>query len=316
MTDIDDVFNTINTLINEGEKSQEDIADEAGMSAPTLSALRKGGYKGNTEGMHDKLLKWYQIWLKSQDLSGAPGVVKTQTFCDLHELFKAVRSLGIISVVVGVPGVGKTFAAREYCRKAANTWMLTLSPAHSSVTECLLEMADVLGLDNPGRSKGALTRAIRRKLNGGKETKGQVRPLVIVDEADHLTVDGLEQLRAIQDATGVGMVLIGNPKQLASATHRGTDDLARLFSRFAMTKQLRKAKKTDVAAVAKAWGLTGEDELGLLQRIAEKPGALRVLTHTLNHAWLAAKGAGVPLNKDHIKAAFKEAYSNPKLLNW
>lgn len=42
MTDIDDVFNTINALINEGDKSQEDIADEAGMSPATLSALRKG----------------------------------------------------------------------------------------------------------------------------------------------------------------------------------------------------------------------------------------------------------------------------------
>ncbi|EKQ3863029.1 transcriptional regulator, partial [Escherichia coli] len=50
--------------------------------------------------------------------------------------------------------------------------------------------------------------------------------------------------------------------------------------------------------------------------IAEKPGALRVLTHTLNQAWLAASGKGVPLSKGYIKAAFKEVYSNPKLLNW
>ncbi|ENT7050206.1 AAA family ATPase, partial [Escherichia coli] len=307
---------TINALINEGDKSQEDIADEAGMSPATLSALRKGEYNGNVEGMHDKLQKWYQVWQKGQNLSGTPGVVKTQIFCDLHELFKTVRSLGIISVVVGVPGVGKTFAAREYCRRTANAWMVTLAPAHSSVTECLLEIAYALEINNPGRNKGNITRAIRRKLGGGKETSGRVNPLLIIDEADHLSVDGLEQLRAIQDATGVGMVLIGNPKQMADATRRGTDELARLFSRFAMTKQLRKVKKTDVMAVAKAWGVTQEDELDLLMRVAEKPGGLRVLTHTLNHAWLAAKGAGTSLNKSHIKAAFKEAYSNPRLLNW
>ncbi|EIR0837406.1 AAA family ATPase, partial [Salmonella enterica] len=70
----------------------------------------------------------------------------------------------------------------------------------------------------------ALSRAIRRKLTG---TKG----LVIVDEADHLAIDGLEQLRAIQDATGVGMVLIGNPQGLSRASRH--NDLVRLFSRIA-----------------------------------------------------------------------------------
>ncbi|HCS1462312.1 TPA: AAA family ATPase, partial [Shigella flexneri] len=130
------------------------------------------------------------VWQKGQNLSGTPGVVKTQIFCDLHELFKTVRSLGIISVVVGVPGVGKTFAAREYCRRTANAWMVTLAPAHSSVTECLLEIAYALEINNPGRNKGNITRAIRRKLGGGKETSGRVNPLLIIDEADHLSVDG------------------------------------------------------------------------------------------------------------------------------
>ncbi|EJA5034741.1 AAA family ATPase [Salmonella enterica] len=309
MTDINDVFNTINALITDGVKTQGVIAKEVGVSEATLSELRKGRYKGDTEGMHDKLLMWHQDWQKSQELPGAPQLVETQTLRDLRELFQTVRVMGCISVLVGVPGVGKTVAAREYSNRVSNTWMVTLSPAHSTVTECLLELADALGIDNPQRSKGALTRAIRKKLNG-------TRGLVIVDEADHLSMDGLEQLRAIQDATGVGMVLIGNPSQLAKATHRGTDDLARLFSRFARTKQLRKAKKADVVAIAKAWGIEGEDELSLMQSIAEKPGALRVLTHTLNQAWLAASGKGVPLSKGYIKAAFKEVYSNPKLLNW
>ncbi len=40
------------------------------------------------------------------------------------------------------------------------------------------------------------------------------------------------------------------------------------------------------------WGISGEAELAVMQAIAEKPGALRVLTHTLNQAWLTASGEG------------------------
>lgn len=32
-----------------------------------------------------------------------------------------------MNVIVGLLGVGKTFAARQYCQHA-NTWMVTLSP--------------------------------------------------------------------------------------------------------------------------------------------------------------------------------------------
>ncbi|EOO2356057.1 AAA family ATPase, partial [Escherichia coli] len=167
-----------------------------------------------------------------------PQFVETQTVQELRALFQAVRLMGCINVIVGVPGVGKTATARNYCQEQPNTWMITLSPAHSSVTECLLELADALGIDYTRANKGALSRAIRRRLMG---TRG--------------------------------------------------------------------------LAIARAWGISGEAELAVMQAIAEKPGALRVLTHTLNQAWLTASGEGAALTEKHINAAFKEVYTNPELLS-
>ncbi len=304
MTDISEVINTINALISSGRLTQMVVAKETGLSDATISAFRKGKYKGDNDSVSESLIAWYGTWQRRNTLPERPQFVETQTVKELRDLFQSVRVMGCINVIVGAPGVGKTITARDYCSNP-NTWMITLSPAHSSVTECLLELADALGLKDISRNKGDLSRAIRRKLTG-------VQGLLIVDEADHLGVEGLEQLRAIQDASGVGMVLIGNPQGLSRSSRYG--DLARLFSRIARAKQLREAKKADVVAIANAWGVTGDNELAVMLAIAKKPGALRVLTHTLNQAWIAASGEGSRLTEKHIKTAFKEVYSNPELL--
>ncbi|EEC9183833.1 AAA family ATPase, partial [Escherichia coli] len=47
MTDINDVIKTIDELIDGGVLTQYAIAREAGISDGTLSAFRKGKYKGD-----------------------------------------------------------------------------------------------------------------------------------------------------------------------------------------------------------------------------------------------------------------------------
>ena len=149
MTDINDVIKTIDELIDGGVLTQYAIAREAGISDGTLSAFRKGKYKGDNAAVAASLRSWYENWNKQSALPEPPQFVETQTVQELRALFQAVRLMGCINVIVGVPGVGKTATARNYCKEQPNTWMITLSPAHSSVTECLLELADALGIGKP-----------------------------------------------------------------------------------------------------------------------------------------------------------------------
>lgn len=71
----------------------------------------------------------------------------------------------------------------------------------------------------------------------------------------------------------------------------------------------------DVAAIAAACGITGESDLTLVQDIAQKASALRVLSHTLRQAWLMASGDEHRINwGKYIKAAFREVYTDTDLL--
>ncbi|MFZ5059001.1 AAA family ATPase, partial [Klebsiella pneumoniae] len=86
-----------------------------------------------------------------------------------------------------------------------------------------------------------LARALRRRLDG---TQG----LIIIDEADHLGAEALEELRLLQEATRVGLVLMGNHRVYSNMTGGNrTVEFARLFSRIAKRVAINKTKKADVA---------------------------------------------------------------------
>ena len=54
--------------------------------------------------------------------------------------------MGCINVIVGVPGVGKTATARNYCREQPNTDDHPVTRALQR-HGCLLELAEELGID-------------------------------------------------------------------------------------------------------------------------------------------------------------------------
>lgn len=302
MSNKESLINTLCELIDSDVVTQAQIAREVGRSSAAISGFINGKYNGNNEDLAEALIKWLETHHQRQQLPDRPQFVMTPTVEDIWSIFDSVRLLRCINVIVGSSGVGKTHAAEQYQRSNPNTWMMTLCPAYSSVTQCLLEMAGALGMDNPPANKGTLTRKIRQRLSG-KEG------LMIVDEADHLSIDGFEQLRAIQDATGVGMVFIGNPDGLSKVIKNtySNNDLTRLRSRVARFKSITKPKRADVKAIADAWNITGKEELALMNSIAIKPGALRVLSYTLGQAWIIASGSGQEtLTEKYIEAAFKE----------
>lgn len=296
-----EVKKRIQDYLDAGNFNMTQIAKEAGMSRSTLSLIMAGDYAGDTKNMMDKLGRWLRLREEKEAAPNSnPGFVMTATAqLIINDItFSQVAAEDGIVMIYGAPGVGKSQALRYYKKNNNNIWMIMACPSLSSVTAFLYELALEIGINNPPKRKDALSRSIRRYLMG---TEG----VLIIDEAQHMSYEALEEIRIIQEQTQFAVVLSGNKKTYAKLTGgQRSEDFAQLFSRVAKRRGIHTTRKADVKAIADAWGVHGVVERKLMQQIAEKQGRLRLLSKTLKLASMYAEG-GVITEKT-LRAAFNE----------
>lgn len=298
-----DVMMRVSSLIESKRVTSSQIAQEISVSPSTLSQILNDQYKANPAKIIEKLGNWLRMRdQRDANPSVDPGFVMTQTAKQIMDDLSYAQITESIVVLYGASGVGKSKTLDEYQRTNNNVWKVTASPSRSTLTECLYEIAMELGMDQAPRTKGPLSRVIRQRLKGSEG-------LVIVDEADHLDYPTLEELRILQEETGIGMALVGNNKVYTQLTGgRRNEDFARLFSRIAKKRGIHKTKQADVKAVAAAWNIAGETEINLMIQISERPGGLRLLSKTLKLAAMFAKRGAI--TEKLLRTAFAELETN------
>lgn len=181
----------------------------------------------------------------------APAFIETKEYRRFAEFGDACRRYRYIGVCYGPPGVGKTLSARHYAR-----WDL-LEPALSSTARARASLpATVLDCQTVVYTPAVenTPRAVASDIHGlcsdaeytvmAVEERGVAdvdtlpppkrTELVIIDEADRLRTQSLEQVRALYDEGRYGVVLIGMPgieKRLAR--------YPQLYSRVGFVHQFR-----------------------------------------------------------------------------
>ena len=280
--------------------SQERASKETGVSAAALNQFLSGKYKGDNSTLSDKLI----IWLASRERRGdtaaalaVPGYTETDTAGKILKVLHFAQAAGDLSVVYGGAGVGKTTTIRHYAAHNPNVWVVTMRPDTATVAACLEEIGESMGLRSFSRSN-RLSRDICRRL---EDTRG----LIVIDEAQHLSVPAIEAIRSIHDATGIGLVLSGNESVYARLTGGSrAASFAQLFSRIGKKLRLTRTTAADVGEIAALHGIAGAKEIAFLTGISQKPGALRGVVKTLR---LAAMFAGGELpNHEHLAAAWRD----------
>jgi DNA transposition AAA+ family ATPase len=296
----DDVIARVRAEIERRGITQAQAAREIGISPTTLTQLLGGTYAADPTRQIERLAKWLGLQEEARaqaKLPPAPAWVNTPIAERVLAALGYAQMAGDVAVIYGVAGVGKSTAAREYARRYPNVWIATMSPATAGVSTALEEICLALGFRDLPQGAARMSRAIIARIAGAGG-------LIVVDEAQHLTVSALDAIRAIHDATGVGLALIGNEFVYARMTggYRAAY-LDRLFSRIGKRVRLARAGREDVERIASAFGLRN-GAVKLLVEIGARAGALRAVVKTLRLASMMAAGSGI--EPQHIEAAWRD----------
>ena len=281
--------------------SQSRAAREIGLSGSALSQYLGGKYQGDDAAVEEKVLRWIEARAERAELAkrlpAAPEWVDTPTARRIEAGLSYAQMAGDIAVIYGGAGLGKTLTAKRYAETRPNAWVATMTPATHALGPCLERTARACGL------RPSSSRAARIEADLGERLSG-AHGLLIVDEAQHLGTRALEGLRSLHDATGVGLVLLGNESMYARLTGgRRAAEFAQLFSRIGKRVRLGQPTRDDVEALLSAWSVADKQTRGAALEIARRAGALRGLTKTLRLASLVAGGEKV--GAGNLRSAWK-----------
>ena len=298
--DVNDIRSKVQEILDDGKINQRQISDQSGVKYGTLTPWMTGKYTGKVERVAAELKKWLDIRENAKGIRPFipdPGFIKTPSAEQFFTVLGFAQMLPDMSVIAAKPGLGKTMAIKAYAQTNPNVWRMTAEPSMNGMFSLLLAVGEALGMHH--RHYSSLSQSIQARL---RNTKG----LLIVDEAQHLPMKLLDQLRTFYDLTGVGLALVGNETVYSNIEGEGRRaNFAQLASRIGMQETQLGPRVGDAEAIIKAWGISGEAEVKILKAVSQKPGALRSMSKVIKLAYIAAAGADEDVAEKHLRGAYE-----------
>lgn len=284
--------------------SKAEVARRSGVRDSTFSQWTNANYLGVLANVNDEVSNWLDAMEESTGIAAslpvAPKFLRTETGAEIFNiLLRAQISSGFVMIVLP-SGAGKTTACRHFVDTRPYSWMATISPHTKTVHGMLVELAVELDVHehNPAR----LVRAIGKKLQRMGEGT-----LLVIDEAQNLVPDAINQLRHFVDVFRCGVALVGNEDTgVAFLKDRGSiASRAQVLTRFDRRLRTERDPAGDARMLIDAWGIEDADSVKFLAGIATKPGALRNIDRTVRAAAMQALGAGDDLTLKYLTAAWR-----------
>lgn len=280
--------------LNDTKISQAKVAPMIGISQTALSQYRRNMYdKGNVTEVENKIEEFLtaaeeQAAVTEKALPYRPiqDYIPTTISEDVYKLIRYCQLEKGMVIVHGDAGIGKTKGAEKFVRENPMASIyIQATPSSGTMGNILKLLARALKIPET-RSKLDLMLNIREKLEGTNK-------VIIIDEAQHLKLNALEEIRTLADPntitgqTGTGIVLIGNTEVYSRMVGKQEARFAQLFSRIRMNRyyNTHKVTKDDVKALFPR--LTEDKmtkELDFLHSVCQSKWGIRGAVNVYNNA--------------------------------
>lgn len=283
--------------------SKSEASRRADIPLGTLSAWYDGTYKGRydtTTARIENFLSTRNAALEmTRGLPVKPGFLQTRVGRELFTAFTYAQMIPTVAVVTIVSGLGKSMAASTFAATRPHVVHVTLSPSSSSPHTMKQEIAQEMGIDCKDGAK------IKRVITDALTRVGH-HALLIVDEAQNLCEDSINELRHFRDMARCGLVLLGNdegktPYAARDPRHASPQVARRVGHRLNVLKPY----KEDIDLVVAAWGLADPAAIELAKKVAAMPGAFGALEETVLTAGMIAAGHDRDITAADLRAAWE-----------
>jgi hypothetical protein len=249
------------------KRSLEQIAYAVGVSESVLNLWLRKQYTGNISKINDLVKRFLRIELsKLQSVPTSLEFVLTGTAKKILKVVEATHIDGIISLILGSPGSGKTTAVRQYLYdNSPNVTYLQLNQSYRTPYEWLKKLSG-------GYSSGtinSMANYIIKKLSGSNS-------LLILDQVDYLSLTSIDILRSISEESQTGLLLIGLPT-FAKKLKGESPELIQLRDRIRVYLKLEKLTEEEIFFILdENWAGLTENQKKLFARYSK--GSLRLLS--------------------------------------